>query len=146
MKNVKNYKSISLQKISEVVQDIQSRLQPGSLLLLEGEVGSGKTEFLKELMSFYGISEVASPTFSLHHRYHSSKGIDFVHVDLYRIQSEDDLESTGFWDLFQNQNEILLIEWANLISNEAWPLGWKKVHLKIQKKNFDRDYEVSERS
>lgn len=144
MKSVKNYKSISLQKISEVVQDIQSRLQPGSLLLLEGEVGSGKTEFLKELMSVYGISQVASPTFSLHHRYHSPQGIDFVHVDLYRIQSEDDLESTGFWDLFQNQNEILLIEWANLISKEAWPLGWKKVHMKIQKMNLDRDYEVSE--
>lgn len=139
----KVYKNISIQQIESVAADVFSLIEAPMLVLLVGEVGSGKTEFLKHLMKKFDVDSIASPTFSLHHSYQTKSGFNFVHVDLYRLKSEEDLESTGFWDLFENQNSVILIEWSNLINDLAWPMNWKKIKLAIQRRNENRDYELS---
>jgi tRNA threonylcarbamoyladenosine biosynthesis protein TsaE len=139
----KVYKNISIKQIESVAADVFSLIEAPMLVLLVGEVGSGKTEFLKHLMKKFGVDSIASPTFSLHHRYQVKGGLHFVHVDLYRLKSEEDLESTGFWDLFENQNSVILVEWSNLINDLAWPMNWKKIKLMIHRSNESRDYELS---
>lgn len=101
------------------------------LVLLEGDLGAGKTQITKWIVQALGGQDpVTSPTFGIHHRYQTPAG--FVdHVDLYRLESAEDLESTGFWDLF-NSSDFILVEWAQRLPEEAWPPHWQKVFLDIK--------------
>ena len=72
-------------------------LSEKTIVALQGPMGVGKTEFVKHLCGKFRSDTVASPTFAIHHRYSSLRGtID--HLDLYRLENEDELETTGFWD------------------------------------------------
>lgn len=127
---------IEVQNLSEfkdfIHLEVLPAIQPRTLFLLEGEVGAGKTELVKIVCAALGLRDVQSPTFAFHQTYTSEKQT-LHHVDLYRLKSEEDLESTGFWDLFEDEGSTLFIEWSNLIQSEAWPWGWKIVRLQIQK-------------
>jgi tRNA threonylcarbamoyladenosine biosynthesis protein TsaE len=78
------------------------------------------------------MKDVQSPTFAFHNVYDNSS-LKMHHVDLYRLDSEEDLESTGFWDLFENEDDVMFVEWSNLIHDEAWPCGWKRIDIEIKK-------------
>lgn len=115
-----------------VEQEVLPKLQPRTLILLEGEVGAGKTELVKTLCQLLNLEDVQSPTFAFHNLYEGS-GLRLHHVDLYRLEGEEDLESIGFWDLFENEQDIILVEWSNMIADEAWPWGWNKIKIKLEK-------------
>jgi tRNA threonylcarbamoyladenosine biosynthesis protein TsaE len=55
------------------------------------------------------------------------------HVDLYRLESEEDLESTGFWDLFGQKKGLVVIEWSDRLNQDLLPLNWYKVKVDIAK-------------
>lgn len=101
------------------------------VFLLSGPMAAGKTEFVKQWGALWGISDVASPSFALHHSYESSQGY-LEHWDLYRLDDVDQLESVGFWDLFQAQEGILLIEWPERVPSEWWPRDWKTYWLEFK--------------
>lgn len=105
------------------------------LILLSGPLGVGKTEWARGFIrSYLGAKklEVTSPSYSLINSYtYRSKTVH--HVDLYRIQSLDDLESIGFWDLITDKN-LILVEWPQTIK-QSWPedLNVIEVQLEFQK-------------
>lgn len=100
------------------------------LILLEGPMGAGKTQVAKWIVESLTAEDAASPTFGVHHRYSSTRGtVD--HVDLYRLESDADLESTGFWDLFTDQTALVIVEWADRLPDDVWPQGWQKIKMKI---------------
>lgn len=105
---------------------------PKVLCLLVGPVGSGKTESLKQIYNLYGFMDAASPSFAIHHRALNSQGKILEHVDLYRIQNLQDLESTGFWDLFQSTESWIFVEWGNLLDSEMWPMDWPAFQVEIK--------------
>lgn len=107
-------------------------IKPHTLILLEGEVGAGKTELVKTLCQLLGLDDVQSPTFAFHNLYANNQ-LRLHHVDLYRANSEEDLDSTGFWDLFEMIEDTILVEWSNMISDEAWPWGWNIIKIQIEK-------------
>ncbi len=89
-------------------------LKPGDLLLLYGELGSGKTTFIKGLCEGLGVPEdtlVVSPTFSLVNIYEGRYQI--FHVDLYRL-SEEEAWELGLWEALKEG--IVVVEWANRLS------------------------------
>lgn len=96
-------------------------LQPGDFVALIGELGAGKTEFARGVASGCGVpsDEVASPTFALVHRYQGR--IPLVHADLYRLESEDDLYGTGYFELRDAGDAALLVEWADRIPSAVPP-------------------------
>ncbi len=104
-----------------------------TLFLFVGEVGSGKTTLISEICQLLGFHEVASPSFAIHHRYENPKGQTLDHVDLYRVTDEADLESTGFWDLFQQKDTCLMVEWADRIADHAWPINWQTYKVEFEK-------------
>ena len=117
----------------KVVEAIQKLLGERSLFLFVGEVGSGKTTIISEICQALGFNEVASPSFAIHHRYENRQGQSLDHVDLYRLTDEEDLESTGFWDLFQQDQAWIMVEWSDRVADHAWPIHWPTFKVEFEK-------------
>ena len=100
------------QATREVAGEFVANLQEGSIVALAGDLGAGKTEFVKGLVAGLGSSaQVTSPTFTLIHEYLGGR-IPLYHMDLYRLTAEDELDEIGFDD-YLNRPGICAIEWAN---------------------------------
>ena len=80
------------------------------VVTISGELGAGKTTLTRAICRGYGVADdVTSPTFALVHRYSSPRSAVF-HLDLYRLQSTDDLTNIG-WDELLAEPALILIEW-----------------------------------
>lgn len=106
-----------------------SRLKPPVMVLLSGDLGSGKTTLTKGLVSGLGAAsedEVTSPTFTLVHVYGNTTKVH--HVDLYRIEKFHDFETLGLEDIF-GEPGFLILEWS-----ERFPLPapWPQVKVKLE--------------
>lgn len=105
----------NLDGLNEVAEAIISLFDEGhSIVLIRGELGSGKTTFVKALCQMLGVMDpVSSPTFSLVQEYDSPSRGTIYHMDLYRLSSTADLEQIGFAEYLDSGN-ICLIEWPEL--------------------------------
>ena len=89
-------------------------LTGGEVLLLKGELGAGKTHFVKGLARGLGIDEViTSPTFALHNEYRGRLTLN--HFDFYRIENSEEVEITGLNELFYDKDAVSAIEWSERI-------------------------------
>lgn len=90
-------------------------LNPDPLIcLLNGEMGTGKTTFIKCICQELGVKEIiSSPTFSLVNEYETEKGVQVFHFDLYRVNETDELFDLGFEE-YLDKNCYVFIEWPNI--------------------------------
>ena len=96
----------------ELAQNMESEKFPNMVICLEGELGSGKTVFVKGFASALGIEEnVTSPTFNLVKEYPNGE-LPLYHMDVYRLEGA--CENVGFDDYF-NRGGVTIIEWSDLI-------------------------------
>ena len=101
----------------EVGRKLANLLKPPQLLLLRGELGTGKTTLVKGLAQALDAAdpdEVTSPTFTLIHEYegtHHGKPVRLFHLDVYRIEGERQLETLGLDELLTD-NSLVLVEWG----------------------------------
>jgi tRNA threonylcarbamoyladenosine biosynthesis protein TsaE len=96
---------------------IAAKLQPGSVLALSGELGSGKTTFIQYLASALGINHrLISPTFVVMRQYPlPSVDGNFYHLDLYRLTTTNDVQTLGIEELIAENKHIIAIEWPDLV-------------------------------
>jgi len=96
------------------------------IFLLHGNLGAGKTVFVKGLAKALGITEpVTSPTFTLRKSYTGRSGVRLHHFDLYRLQQNENLETIGLQELLEDGRDYLAVEWP-----EKMP---KRIFSKIDK-------------
>lgn len=96
-------------------------LKGGDVIFLEGDLGAGKTAFVRGLARGLGAPEdaVASPTFVIQTTYPCASGRLLHHADLYRLASELGAEDVGLFDL-PGERDILAIEWAARMRSYPW--------------------------
>lgn len=98
------------------------------LILLSGNLGSGKTVFVRGLAKAMGVKRpVKSPSFVLIQEYQGAKA-NLVHADLYRLDKAPDLEGIGLSEYLENPKNIVAIEWAEKLP-PAWPIPAKTLTL-----------------
>ena len=99
----------------ELAENIESEKFPGMIICLDGELGSGKTVFVKGFAKSLGITEnITSPTFNIVKEYESGE-MKLNHMDVYRIEDTD--ETIAFNGYFKGDG-VTIIEWAELIEDK----------------------------
>lgn len=110
---MKTFTTHSAEETTELGRRLAAELKPGSVVLLRGDLGAGKTTMVKGIAEGFHAAEaeaVTSPTFTLIHEYRGPK-VTLYHIDLYRIDTQRELDTLALDDLME-PNTILLIEWG----------------------------------
>ncbi len=107
--------SCSGHETRQIARQFAASLQPGDIISLSGQLGAGKTLFMRGITEFFNCDDqLTSPTFSLFNIYQGSLGDEEVmlhHFDLYRIESLRELEAIGF-DEYLSSGDLSVVEWA----------------------------------
>ena len=133
----------SEKKTEEFASEFIKKLKPGNTVFLYGEMGVGKTTFVRYLVNIFQkanklkITEVTSPTFNLLNEYQINK-IKINHYDLFRLKL---FEETKSLDLFEdNQNSITLIEWPQIIKQK--PKNLIELFFEYEKDHETRSVQI----
>ena len=140
---------ISIQKLKTYSTNIAKKIKNGDAIYLYGEIGAGKTTFVRFLINYLQkknkkkLEEIVSPTFTIVQYYKISKEINIAHYDLYRIKKTKDLHNIGLSE--QQDSFINIVEWPELIKTksnhriEIYLKHLRKINLrKIHVKYFGR--------
>ncbi len=132
----------------EAASNFARRLKRGDLIALSGELGSGKTQFVKGVCLGLGVKEhVTSPSFTILNEYKGflTRGKDLIlifHFDFYRVSSLEEIYDLGFEEYFYDDG-ICLIEWAER-AEPLLPERYYKVQLKILDGEHQREIRIAE--
>lgn len=109
-------KTSSPEETIAAAEKLGSLLEAGDMIAYKGGLGAGKTTFTRGLAIGMGLGDnVTSPTFALVNEYRG-EDMTLYHFDMYRINSEVDLESTGFYD-YDFENNVAAVEWSENIAD-----------------------------
>ncbi|MGE5806513.1 MAG: tRNA (adenosine(37)-N6)-threonylcarbamoyltransferase complex ATPase subunit type 1 TsaE [Ignavibacteria bacterium] len=101
----------SLEETIRLAKEFAGCIKGGEIIVLNGNLGTGKTFFIKSVLRNLGIDEVSSPTFTLINEYCGKFNV--YHFDFYRINKPEELIDIGYYDYF-NGNAVIFIEWGDL--------------------------------
>ena len=122
-------------------EKLSQKLNPQSIVLLQGPIGAGKTSFVQGIAKGLSITEdITSPTFALSHHYSSGK-IPLIHLDLYRLENISSAKEVFFSEEEEalQSKAILVVEWPELI--ESFIENFWKIKISYAK-NYGRNYEI----
>lgn len=127
----------SATEMQEIAKKIASKLEASDVILLDGDLGAGKTTFTKGLAEGLGIKRnIKSPTFTIIREYQQGR-LPLYHMDVYRLE-ETGGEGMGLEEYF-NGNGVSVVEWSQFISEEL-PLDNLLIHIKKDEKDMNVRY------
>ena len=134
-----NIKSNNTSKTLRLGKSLSKLLTKGDIVVLSGELGSGKTKFVEGFLQNYGLeNEISSPPFNIVNEY-SSSDTSIYHFDVYRLEDSDEFYAIGGEEYFEKG--ICLIEWGELIS-DVLPKDY--IHITIHKDSIDENSRIFE--
>ena len=126
------YISKSEEDTKNFAKQFATHLQKGDVLVLTGDLGSGKTKFTEGILSYFNLEyEISSPTFTIVNEY-CKKDINIYHFDVYRLESSDEFYAIGGDEYFEKG--ICIIEWGELIE-DALPQNYIQILFKRNLEN-----------
>ncbi len=130
MMNSKRYKSTSPRATEKFAARLATQLDAGTVLGLEGDLGAGKTCFVRGLARGLGVPAdvpVTSPTFTMMNEY--TGNLSVYHFDWYRVSDVDELEAMGYRD-FVGGDGVAVIEWADRVP-DALPARFIRIQIEL---------------
>jgi len=110
----RRFKTRSVEGTLELGERIAEMMSPPRVVILRGEVGAGKTTLVKGIAAALGaaaVDEVTSPTFTIVHEYVGTK-VRLFHLDLYRLETEEQIAVLGIDEMAGYDNALVLVEWG----------------------------------
>ncbi len=119
--------SSSWEQTFNVGKDLAAKLNPGDVIAFHGDLGAGKTVFVRGLAEGLGLdARVTSPTFTIVNEYDGK--IPLFHFDMYRLSGSDELFEIG-WEDYLSRGGICAVEWSE-ITEDAFPENTINIHIK----------------
>ena len=132
-----NLKSNNENETKAFAKKLASKLQIGDIIILSGELGSGKTKFTEGILEYFNLqNEISSPTFTIVNEY-STPNFPIYHFDVYRLENEDEFLAIGGEEYFSKG--ICIIEWGEMIEN-LLPKNYIKISF--SKDNLNEDIRI----
>ena len=129
------YISNSEKETIQIAKEFASTLKPNDIIVLSGELGSGKTKFTEGILDYFGFEdEISSPTFTIVNEYKNEK-VTIYHFDVYRLEDIDEFYAIGGEEYFDEG--ICIIEWGEQIK-EALPKNYIKISFSRDNENVDK--------
>ncbi len=118
-------------------QSLATQLKKNDILVLTGDLGSGKTKFVEGILTYFGLqNEISSPTFTIVNEYQKDE-VKIYHFDVYRLEDSSEFYEIGGEEYFENG--ICLIEWGELIQ-DALPKEY--LHITFSKDDTDENLRI----
>ena len=131
---MKTYITKSEQDTINFAENFANGLKKGDIVVLTGELGSGKTKFVQGVLKHFGLEdEISSPTFTIVNEY-NAENINIYHFDVYRLADSDEFYAMGGDEYFSKG--ICLIEWGEMIE-DILPKPYTKITFSKNDNNFD---------
>jgi tRNA threonylcarbamoyladenosine biosynthesis protein TsaE len=110
------FQSDAPEQTEQIASDLAATLRPGDCIALHGELGAGKTQFIRGLVAGLGgpLRRVCSPTFVLLNIYAGGR-LTVYHLDAYRVGGDEDFQAIGFSELLE-QGGVVAVEWAERVA------------------------------
>ena len=124
------FQTNSVAETERCAAELADSLRGGECLALYGDLGAGKTQFVRGLVRGLGGNPraVSSPTFVLLNVYEGGR-LTVYHLDAYRVGGADDFEAIGFSELLDQPNAVVVVEWAERVSSLLPP---EQVDVRIE--------------
>ncbi|MEP6646867.1 MAG: tRNA (adenosine(37)-N6)-threonylcarbamoyltransferase complex ATPase subunit type 1 TsaE [Saprospiraceae bacterium] len=129
-------------ELQEIVDILLSKIKDGYyVILLHGELGAGKTTLVKMICKCLGVEDlVSSPTFSIVQEYDSTLSGKIIHMDLYRLERQVDLEQIGFGE-YLDSGQLCLIEWPE-VGSDYFVMPHIRVDIEVDNSNI-RNFKIT---
>ena len=125
----------SEEETKTIAKQIAENMDETGIIVLNGELGAGKTKFTEGFLSYFGLeNEISSPTFNIVNEYRNEKATIY-HFDVYRLADIDEFYAIGGEEYFSQG--ICIIEWGEIIE-EALPKNYIKITIKKDKDNLGK--------
>lgn len=132
MKEIITY---SEEETKNIAKQIAEQLGTSGIIVLNGELGAGKTKFTEGFLSCFGLeNEISSPTFNIVNEYKNDK-VNIYHFDVYRLEDCDEFYAIGGEEYFSKG--ICIIEWGEIIK-EALPKHYIKIDIKKDENDLEK--------
>ena len=115
-KNLQIFHSNSTEETRQIAENFALDLKMNDIVIFNGELGVGKTEFIRTICQLFGVEQViTSPSFTIINEYECFRfdsRTSIYHIDLYRIKKQSELIEMGFHEIISTKNSLKFIEWA----------------------------------
>ncbi len=116
---MEEYRTLSPEETREIGRRLAKSVRRGDVVVLEGDLGAGKTTFVQGLAEGLGIGDITrSPSFNIVNVYEGT--MKLYHIDLYRLASGEDAGDLGLDEMLYNEDGVSVIEWGNRLECGLW--------------------------
>ena len=129
------FKSHSEEETRNIAKKFAEKLKVGDIIVLSGDLGTGKTKFTQGILSFFDLEdEISSPTFTIVNEYNTKDGTNIYHFDVYRLSDSDEFLAIGGEEYFEKG--ICIIEWGEMIE-DVLPANYTKIIFERNEESLD---------